>query len=531
MKIGIQGGGWRAQMTQDIVRQLGVVAGIAEGFSEDLTLVCAPGAGIGRAVEDYVRNGGRAVVLYPERELMSLFGAELLYTYPFPYLQNLREDLPISLLQVFPPVTLIRPGEGESWANFALDFTKTSANGTSRYPALIWRECGQGRIGMFLYDLPATLLLLQQGWEFFSSSGDFPAWRRDGVARASYLYQNLIREPLAHLPQAYLHEILFLSFCRQVAGRRNPLSRIWYYPHGQTSALLLSGDSDLLPRDKLEEAWSKLGRLDVPYTQFIMLEDLAAFSSAELKKWEAQGIDFALHYFAGRTPTAEEMKTHLGQARDLFERRNLTFDAARGHSLAWVGWDEQVRLMAGQGLTISSNMFYWLWGVSQGFPYHLYTEQGRSPLRELQIFSSDDITLHNKGGAVTLPPAEAAHRMNAVLDTMRDLYYQPFNPAFHPHYFAGHKPDTTGWLTDLIAHAREKNIPVMNYRQFFAWWESRNLVVEQSRTDEQGRVRLAGPSGGVAVAVPEEWAKENRPGEGLKLPGTSEVLLSDIGET
>jgi len=526
MKIGIHGSGWRKQMTEDMLVRAGVLAEIKDGLVEELTLVCSVEPGDGQRIEDFVKEGGNAIVLYPERELLGLFGEELMYTHSFPMLKSLREELPFSFLQVFQPISLIRPSKCEVWAKFALNFTYSNEKRTSRYPAIAWREVGKGRLGMFFYDLPSSILLLQQGREFFASDGDFPMPVAEQVTRASSLSYGLVNSALQHLPQAYFHELLLLSLSRKLAEKHSPIPRVWAYPFPHTTALLMSGDSDGLGRAKLREAWQKFVDWGSEYTQMITLYDLKQVAGKELAEWRKRGIDFAFHYYAGAQPTQANMRADFAEAHKLFLKKKVELKACRGHSIIWVGWDEQVKIMEEAGIEISSNLLdYYHWGASQGLPYPLYTDKGRSSVHELQLFATDDPTFYDKSGSPAITPYEALLKLTGVLDTMNNLHYQPLNCLFHPCFLVKVKPDTSEWAGGIVQHAQKNDIPVMNLKRFFEWWTKRGEFLSVCAGNLKADRKALARFGDVGVALPEHWKGRGINAKGKRLRGTGEVLL------
>lgn len=527
MELRIYGEGWRSELTEDILKRAGIQVERTKKLSEGLILVCSLLPGKGEEIKDFIKNGGKVIIVYPERELIPIFGNELFYNYSFPMLRNLREEFPFSYLQIFSPLTLIHPKEGEVWANFAIDFATTEGSQTTRYPAVMWRELGKGKVGIFLYDFLSTILLFQQGYEFFSSTGDFPQPVKDGKFRAGYLFYKLLNPFLAHFPQAYLHELLFLFLMRKIGEDYSPIPRIWYYPYPATTCLILSGDSDSLGKIKLKEAWEKISFLKVPYTQFIMKKDLEEFSSQELKDWRKNGIDFGVHYYCGDMPIEKEMGECLEKEKEIFLKKCVSFDWARGHSLIWIGWDEQIKIMEEKGIRVDSNLGFCSGGILQGFPYYLYTKRGRSSIYELSICFSDDGVLHDKSGKSPLTVREALAKNIEILEIMKNVYYQPVNPVFHPHYFIGAgTPDTTEWLEGIIHYARKKNIPIMNFKSFFSWWERRNKCSLKYKIEKDNVLVSVYPEEEeIGVAFPEAWNGKKFQGEGVKLQGSREILI------
>jgi len=379
---------------------------------------------------------------------------------------------------------------------------------------------------MFFYDLPSTILLLQQGREFFASDSDFPVPVSEKVSRAAYLTYGLLNSALQHLPQAYFHELLLLTLSRKLAEKHSPVPRVWQFPFPHTTALLLSGDSDWLGRAGLKRAWKKVLGWGGEYTQMIVMDDLNQFSAREIAEWKDRGIEFGLHYFCGYKPTPDDMRKHLSKARRLFLKKKLGFTSCRGHSIVWVGWDEQVKMMEEAGLDLSSNMLdYYHWGVSQGLPYPLYTKQGRSGIHELQIFSADDPTFFDKSGIPPIGPHEALLKMTGVLNVMNETYYQPLNALFHPAYFVSITPDSSEWIGGTIQHARRNSIPVMGVNRFFSSWKKRSELLRTCGRKIAPDSKTLERFGEFGVALPELWNGRRIKAEGKPLPGTGEILL------
>ncbi len=526
MKISIAGKSWRRLFVADIIKRLGIIAPIGQDIDSEIIVVCE-NLSESRVDEllDFSRSGKYVVFLQPESKIIKLFGNELMYTYHFPLIQLDCKEIPVNFLQVFPPVSLIKQKNGENIGLFALNFSRSGENYTTKYPAILWKDYGSGKIGIFLYDFVATMLLLLQGWEFFTSEGNLSRSLRTNIARAMHLADHLISENLASIPQAYFHELLLLILLRIMVRKKDPLPRIWYYPYPHTSALLLSGDSDGLEKNYLEKAWNLFWKKGLKYTQYIMVQDIEKFSAEEISGRADAGIEFGLHYYAGPSPTAEEMLKHMREAKDVFISRNTRINLCRGHSCIWVGWDENVRIMERAGISYSSNLLYWYPGVSYGFPYFLYTKTKKSKIQELQIFCSDDTMLFNKTGRPHHKPDTFMKSLISWLDIHNDLFYQPVNPIFHPFYLVK-KPLTSDALDASINFAKNKDILIMNHGMFFNWWNRRlKSGLTYRVTDDSVEFYSAiENTNGIAVALPEKWKIKNL-SEKKTLKGTAEQLF------
>ena len=520
----------RRDVTEDILTRQGLAFGRAEGPT-DGDLVVVPDALLERedfdALGAFVRDGGRVLFLTPEPHALSWVGEELPYTFPFPYMRTSSYDFPFLYLQVPSALRLVRQRRGEAWAHFALDFTTTARNFTSKYPALVWGEEGRGRWGVFLYDLPSAILVFHQGHEFFASDGDFSIPTGDGKARSTYPFFKVYDPKLTHQPQPTFHEWLFLMMLRKLSEGLSPLPRVWYYPYPHTTCMLLSGDSDNLERENLLKAWGKLSAWEVPYTQFTMPEDLSLFSPEEVSEWRGRRIDFGLHYYHGENPSEEEMTYGLGEDRKVFSSRGLELTSARGHSLIWVGWDAQVRAFQANGIRVDSSLNY-TWDprarAGEGLPFKLFLREGASEVYEVPLTGpSDDATCHDKSGYPPMRVEEVLSKSLGELERCRRFTYQPLNMLFHPHYIVGRVyPDTSAWVGGMIERCRELGIPIYDIRTWMEfWWRREKVKVKGDRV----RIHISGPADGMGVALPASWEGRKLKAEGVELPGTGEVLL------
>jgi len=524
----------RREIAEDMLMRQGLAFRRAEGPTDGTLVLLSDALLEGRDFEmlrAFVREGGRALFLAPEPHGTSWVGEELPYTFPFPYLRMASEDFPFLYIQVPSSSRLVRQRNGEAWAHFALGFSTTVESRTSRYPAIVWGEEGKGRWGVFLYDLPAALLVSHQGYEFFASDGDFPMSIKDGKARSVYLFNGVYSPELLLQPQPSFHEHLVVRMLRRLADDFSPLPRVWYYPYPHTTCILLSGDSDNLEKESLIKAWGKLSAWEVPYTQFTMPEDLSLFSPEEVSEWREQGIDFGLHYYHGEDPSEEEMTSGLGEDRRIFSSKGLELLSARGHSLIWVGWDAQVRAFQANGIRVDSSLNY-TWDprarAGEGLPFRLFLRGGVSEVYEVPLTGpSDDAACHDKSGYPPMKVEEALFKSLGELERCRRLTYQPLNLLFHPHYFVGRSsPDTSLWVEGMVERCRKLGIPIYDIRTWMEfWWRREKVVVKAGVEGDVVRLEVSGPASGTGIALPSRWAGKGLRAEGVKLAATDEVLV------
>ena len=428
-------------------------------------------------VSSYLESGGRVVFLQPEAHALALLGEEEPLSYPFPYLKAEGEWAPFRHVQALTYPCLVRQRQGEALAHFCLDFSTTAKCWRSSYPAVAYGSKGKGQWGLFLYDLARNLLAFHQGQPCYSSTGDFPDPLGDGRYRATHLIHKQITPELREVPQAHCHELMLLHLLRTLCQDASPLPRLWPLPYPQTTAMILSGDSDSLEPERICQALSKMIAWRMPYTLFIMPEDLRGLPGDELAAFQADSIDFGLHYYHGPTPTVAEMEQ--GHAADVaaFADKGLRPLSARGHSCIWVGWDEQARLLASAGFQASSNFLGRLaYSNGGGLPYRFLSRAGEAlDLIEMPMFTGDDVTLNDKWGLPPLTAETALERTLTALHLSARLYYQPLTFCFHPHYFTGTEPATTPWLEGMAAFSDGGGCAACNVAQWLAFWQMREI--------------------------------------------------------
>ena len=483
-------------------------------------------------VTSYLDSGGRVAFLQPEAHALALLGEEEPLSYPFPYLKAEGAWAPFSHLQVLSYPRLVRQRQGEALAYFCLDFSTTARRWRSSYPAVAYGSRGKGHWGVFLYDWARSLLAFHQGQLYYASTGDFPDPLGDGRYRSTHLIHKQVVPELREVPQAHCHELMLLHLLRTLCQELSPLPRLWPLPYPQTTAMILSGDSDFLEGERIRQALDKMTAWRLPYTLFTMPEDLRGLSCEEIAAFQANGADFGLHYYHGPTPSVAEMERGLAADIAAFAEKSLRPLSARGHSCIWVGWDEQARLLASAGFQVSSNFLGRLaYSNGSGLPYRFLSRAGEPiGLWELAMFTGDDVTLIDKW---SLPPLTAEAALECTLAALRlsaRLYYQPLTFCFHPHYFTGTEPATTPWLEGLAAFSREGGCAAFNVGQWLAFWRARAQVRLAEEVDgEKVRLRLHSPIEGLGIALPKQWAGKDYRGTGLKLVGTGEVLLEANG--
>ena len=122
----------------------------------------------------------------------------------------------------------------------------------SSFPAVVATAHGDGRAVIYTFDLAASTVRFHQGRPEQASTGAYPDYDSDGMYKANDLFVGCLDERLLDLPQADLHQDLFVRALEWLAP--HPLPRIWHFPGDAPAAALFDGDSDGMSRAQYEAA-------------------------------------------------------------------------------------------------------------------------------------------------------------------------------------------------------------------------------------------------------------------------------------
>ena len=307
----------------------------------------------------------------------------------------------------------------------------------SPHPAVVCIPHGAGRAVVYTFDLAASTVRFHQGRPEQASTGAYPDYDADGMYKANDLFVGCLDERLLDLPQADLHQDLFVRALQWLAP--HPLPRVWHYPGDAPAVALFDGDSDGMSRQQYEDTMAVAGRHGVPYTVYVKSDDYGALSPARHEQIRAAGHGAGQHNWSGPRPELEEMRLGLRDQLASFERRyGCRAVSIRGHSTIWVGWTEMAQYLAAEGIRLDVNFApirYFDRGYlnGSGLPARFMDSDGRFiDLYEQVTISTDDGWRTDKTflPARSLDECIADSRRQA--DDARDRYHTVYHPYFHP---------------------------------------------------------------------------------------------------
>jgi hypothetical protein len=271
---------------------------------------------------------------------------------------------------------------------------------------------------------------------------------------------------------------------------RKPVPRLWYFPHGYKSAVVMTGDD--------HAQGGTAGRFDqylaaspagcsvadwecVRSTSYVYPN--SPLTAAQAQSYTPQGFEVALHVWtpasnpyacANWTPTALPaiFDTQLSQ----FAAKYTGIPAPstqRMHCVTWNDWATQPKVEAANGIRLDTNYYYYpgTWMATKpGF----MTGSGM-PMRFADT-NGGLIDVYQATTQITDESGQAEpSTINALLDNAvgANGYYGAFVANIHTDAAASSDSDA------IIASAQARDVPVISAKQLLDWTDGR----EASRLD------------------------------------------------
>ena len=474
----------------------------------------------------YVEQGGRLLALRPSQEMAEALGLG-------PHLR--KGALPDRWLQLNPDSPLAQglaatdlqfhgPADLYTWSGeqeAVVAWLAAFLGEPTCHPAILATTRGQGRIALFTFDLARSTVLFHQGRRENSSlgrgSGSYcPGW--DGACRANWLFVDYLDERLKAIPQADVHQDIFVRLLNWLGETRRPLPRLWYFPEGVRAVALFDGDGDYMEARQLRNVIEQVEGFGASFTTYLMLDYYSEVDPDWEAELRARGHGFGTHPIAPPRPSLEEMREILRHDHEAFaERYGHRPVSCRGHSIRWVGWTEHAKFLAENGVRLDTN-FGPFWFFREGYlngsglPVKFMDEEGRIvDVYEQCTISMDDCALSDK----TFLPAYSIEEAIAVsrkqLEDAAGKYHTVYHPLFHPPATDPDRMHTQPWLTAMLWYCRELSVPCVSDEAWVQFNDARRAMrLEGLKYDvAEGRLefdlRAEQAISGATVALPARW--------------------------
>ena len=457
-------------------------------------------------IRQYVHSGGRLIASKPPCSLDNLFGVKRAtgvvkgcmdgYITLNPD-HSLTGSIIAETLQFHWQADLYEPCDAQVFAYFG-----GSPGVCTHYPAIVTREDGTSRVAMFAYDIAASTVYFHQGLPYQSSLSVRPDPDLDYAYKPNDLFVGYLDERLKLIPQADVHQDIFVTLLRWLCEDRLAFPRVWHFPHGAPSMALLSGDSDAMTREQIDFVLKTVEVVGGKYTIYLttrgplyadaahscreewatMYDHFDFFSREEIAGMRQKGHDLGPHLFAGRRPSLEMLETAFSEGTRLFNDI-LGWEPAvhRGHNAIWVGWSETAELLSTNGIRLDTNFmpgppFQYGYLNGSALPVKFASETGAiiDCYEQSTVFSDDGLRSDK-----LLQPALDAEALCALseklIDDCRSKYHGVFHPCFHP-AMATQEPEGA-WIDVVVSCLSENEVPFVNATEWLAFNDARRSVV------------------------------------------------------
>jgi hypothetical protein len=309
----------------------------------------------------------------------------------------------------------------------------------------------------------------------------------------------------ASIPQADMQQRSLANAVLALSTK--PLPRLWYFPNQKKSVLIATGDQDgatlsdgkgtfyqemqsveaqgghlsyyLLVTDHNNPIWP-LGSSSDP-------SEPIPLDSAIEQDWRARGHDMSLHVtfgcVGGPAPSSDVLSTKTSeQVAFFFSRFGHAPRSVRTACLVWSGWVEEARALAQNGIRIDLNyvsLLYFNRGsgdeVQSSMPYMAGTALPQKFVDQngiiLDIYQQptmfEDDVLNEAVNRLRVDPLLLVIK---TLDEGIDRYHEPLILNNHPALFAAYSRE---WLEPVLAHAKQRDVPIMSAGEWLDFWEGR----------------------------------------------------------
>lgn len=454
----------------------------------------------------YVAQGGILIAMRPDRVLAPLLGLLPAEGVTIEGYMAVREGNGIAL-QIHSKAAHYTPNGATTVADLYRD--RSTPTG---FPALTIYKHERGRAVMFAYDLPENIALTRQGNPAIADQ------ERDGLEgiRASDMFVGWLDLDNIVTPQADLQTRLLAKITEDVLSDRLPLPRLWYFPNGARSIILLTGDAHSARGTFIEEtlktAESYDGRVSVYYSPprdnamtnaaRRWLGPLVALARGapdragrptpeEVRSWQARGHEFSIHPYI-----EDDVDTSIEKYLRLFARNGYDAVSAtlRTHKIQWTGWAESARAHAKHGFRMNFDSYHvgpafqkadgsWPVGhfIGSGLPMKFVDEKGsligvyQQPTQlvdEHLLATSNPVWAGLDGSQAAQASRDLIDRsVNGDYAALAVQYHMDFTSSDEPHYQNAHR-----WLVGILDYAHEKALPIWSAQRWLMFVESRRDV-------------------------------------------------------
>ena len=396
------------------------------------------------SLSDFVREGGRTVLMRPPADLVHALGLTVRETphrvygeMPPGYIRiadhRYAGDHAGTVIQTHVPTDLWQLGGVRPLAHAAMRRDEPSS-----FAAVVEADCGEGRAGIFFFEPGESVVLTRQGDPRRAANSPWPH-ADAGVVKPGTLFIGHLDPDLREIPQADVLADLLVGVIRGLTDDILPLPRVWHMPDDSPALTLLDGDSDVYDWDAYGELVSPCRQDGIPYTLNLMPAHLADLDRAAAESWLEQGSDFQLHYRYGNwRPSLDDIVRAVPEQQALFRQVfGRPSVGSRAHSCLWPGYTEPAEIYAAAGARMETN-FMPFRGCQYGYcgsarAGRFMTADGRVlPISQQPTVFMDDTMSNEKALLPARSPEEAYDIVTRVYAESVTRHHGVICTCLHP---------------------------------------------------------------------------------------------------
>ncbi len=441
-----------------------------------------------KCILSYVNGGGTIFLMKPNKEMREALNLEIKGEIRdgYIYWQNERP------LQFHSEADIYSKKEGIS----ALAYLKQKKKEKDIGLGFFTLELGKGKIGIFPFNLPKSILLTRQGnpqWK--DSKGD--TW---GVIRPADLFYRLSGERWIDFENADIPQADFLQrfFIKQVISFSPvPLPRIWYFPNLEKVCFSIVADSDSAAAEETGIETDLIKAYGGVYGIYLIDKTLNSMNKEDFDYLVENKNEIALHPDYSQVgdmskPNKKKMKALY---KEMFSRLERKFEmksvTMRHHCYVWFGWMDIPKLEEESGISLDNNYGYLPWHGQEEFggnrtgyitgsgqPQRFCDEKGRLiDVFQLEQELEDQILLPQKG--LGLSGEETFLCLKRLIERSQRGDYSYLVTCFHSITVAGN-PQAYKALEMLLSFCKENKVPTKTLKEVTEFAKIRREVTFSS---------------------------------------------------
>jgi Big-like domain-containing protein/Calx-beta domain-containing protein len=431
-------------------------------------------AGQANLFSNYVAGGGRLVAMKPDNQLAPVLGLT-------PVGSTTTEgyfaiNTAVSFADGFPTATLPFHGQAVNYTVVngatALATVFTDATTATTFPAVV----KFGRTVTWSYDVARSIVYTRQGNPANASDRDGqPPFRTEDI------FYNAIDKDKVNIPYADVQMRMLGRAISDLMADAMPLPRLWYFPNGNHSLMVITSDSHANPQsyfDAVVASVESRGARD----SFYMFNGGPSLSSTA--NWISRGHEFGMH------PAAFQNGWTLAQAYqnnlDWFQQNGYAppSPTIRNHQIEWQGWVDAAKLEATYGIGL--DLTYYTWGPAVTYPdghqAHGYITGSGLPMRFIdqtgaivpvyqQVTSVIDEQLLVSSFSENLTTDQALAVTRQLIDDSQAGGYSAIATQFHVDYYQFGQVQP--WAEGTMDYANSLSIPMWTAQRWLNYTSAR----------------------------------------------------------